>query len=127
MLGFDEGQRAVFGFDFHDFLINYRIFDSDGIYRHPATSLFDNSAKLNDSTSSAKMKTENDLFRAVNVLVKYNQLLYRRSEGMSRKHVFITISLMLTLGVVAVAQLMEEPGVTELMQAARDGERTIEF
>jgi TonB family protein len=44
-------------------------------------------------------------------------------EDMFRKHVFITIILILALGVVAIAQLMDEPGVTELMQAARDGER----
>ena len=41
---------------------------------------------------------------------------------MFRKHVFITIILILILGVVAIAQLMEEPGITDLMQAARDGE-----
>ncbi|HST20807.1 MAG TPA: TonB family protein [Blastocatellia bacterium] len=44
---------------------------------------------------------------------------------MPRTHVFIAIILILTLRAVAAAQLMEEPGVTELMQAARDGERII--
>jgi hypothetical protein len=46
MLGFDEGKLTVFGFDLHDFLINYWIFNSDSIYRHPNASLFDNESNL---------------------------------------------------------------------------------